>query len=277
MNLGYHHYGLPYNCFAMRHGRSIGNRRHDLSAQGEYGAFTQEFRMSNGSQWQLGPDGIEQSVAAKNWFQTNNLITFDEYHSSDYLRAAESGARLGLLNAKWQRSVLLREREWGWLDNMTKEERWKTYPNEMPREHDRVQKFWWKIPNGESYADVAQRALMQVNSLRREVPLEHVLIVAHIELMETLRYLFEDMNPYEFGELTDDPTEKIHNYQILHYSRRDEFGKVYPTYVRRRSICPWDETKTDNRWKPITSNLTMTNDEMLRMVEQYKFVDDYNH
>lgn len=100
------------------------------------------------------------------------------------------------------------------------------------------------------------------------------------------------MKQSTFRTILSDPKEKIHNGQIIHYTRRDpQTGEIAPTINWMRSICtfhwfgevwfdlryleefvdwylgPWDTTLSTNVWQQI-ERPTWTNEELLAEVRQ---------
>jgi phosphohistidine phosphatase SixA len=57
--------------------------------------------------------GIKQAKVTGEWIRENIGDQFDRYYTSEYVRAMETGAHLGLPNAKWYTEIVLRERDKG--------------------------------------------------------------------------------------------------------------------------------------------------------------------
>ena len=69
-------------------------------------------------------------------------------------------------------------------------------------------------------------------------------------------------------DLSPDPHIKIHNTQILHYSRRDPAtGAVAPYLNWMRSVCPWDLNLSSNEWRPIVRK-KYSNADLLELVQR---------
>src|SRR5438874_4087686 len=61
---------------------------------------------------------------------------------------------------------------------------------------------------------------------------------------------------------------KLHNCQVLHYTRRDPASGVASAHVNwMRSVCPWDLNLSDNGWHPI-DRPQYSNADLLAVVEK---------
>ena len=72
--------------------------------------------------------------------------------------------------------------------------------------------------------------------------------------MWAFRVRLERMSQERYRDLDQDRDEKvkIHNCQVLHYSRRDPAsGAIAPYLNWMRSVCPWDTSLSDNTWQTI--------------------------
>jgi hypothetical protein len=95
-----------------------------------------------------------------------------------------------------------------------------------------------------------------------------VLIVCHGNVMEGFRLLLERMTQFHWLKLRDSKSsfDKIHNCQILWYSRRNpNSGHVHGQLSWLRSICPWDVTRSRNSWERLTRP-TYANHQLLEVV-----------
>jgi len=83
--------------------------------------------------------------------------------------------------------------------------------------------------------------------------------------MWAFRARLERISPNRFVELSrsTDPLDRIHNCQIIQYSRRCPRAKRYDF---TRSICPSDPTKSRNEWEPIVRN-RLSNEDLRAEVE----------
>jgi NAD+ kinase len=264
--------GMPENLVFIRHGESEGNVANDMSKTGNDAAFTPEFRNRHSSTWRLTDKGREQAKAAGKWIKENLPIRFDRLYTSEYLRAMETSALLGIEDARWYAEFYLRERNWGSLDVCPVSERNEKYSHAL-RER-KIDSFYWTPPNGESLAELCLRLDRIIHTLHRECDGKNVAMTCHGEVMWGNRVRLERMPQARFRELdmSRDPKHKIHNCQIIHYTRVTPAGfegagtrAPYLTHVR--SICPWDTNLSTNDWEPI-HRAKYSNEDLLKLVGQ---------
>jgi NAD+ kinase len=107
-----------------------------------------------------------------------------------------------------------------------------------------------------------------LNTLHRECSDRRVLVVCHGEVMWAFRVRLERMPQERYRELDQSPDQriKIHNCQILHYTRRDPVsGELGPHLNWLRSVCPWDPGRSGNEWQPIR-RVSYSNADLLAVV-----------
>jgi NAD+ kinase len=151
---------------------------------------------------------------------------------------------------------------------MSIEQRKREYADEMQRrERDR---FFWAPPGGESMGTLCPRIDRVLNTLHRDGADLRVLMVCHGEVMWAFRVRLERMSQQQYQKLdySADPRDKIHNAQILHYTRREPgTGLIAPYLNWVWSVCPWDATHSRNEWEEIRRP-KYANEELLAVVEQ---------
>lgn len=259
---------MPLDLVLVRHGESEGNVAFGLSHQGDNSLFTPEFLSRHSSRWRLTARGVEQAQATGEWIRANISPSFDRCYVSEYLRAMETAAHLGLEDARWYREFYLRERDWGMLDLMTNEERRKRYSDELDRR--KLDAFFWTPPGGESLASMCLRLDRILLTLHRECSDMRVILVCHGEVMWGFRVRLERMTQERYRELDQvrEPKIKMHNCQVLHYTRHDpQTGELLPYLGWMRSLCPWDLSLSDNDWHPI-QRVKYSNEELLGVVQK---------
>merc|ERR1719410_73760 len=101
---------------------------------GDHSLYSGEFKQRHSAMWRLTDRGREQAVAAGRWLLQEDLVNFDRYYVSEYLRAMETAAQLDLPSARWYAEMLLRERDLGQMDLMSEEERKKHMYDELVRQ-----------------------------------------------------------------------------------------------------------------------------------------------
>lgn len=271
---------LPVDLVLVRHGESEGNVATQRSRQGDHSVFTPEFLARHSSRFRLSARGREQAVAAGEWLRGEFSLlcptipgsaSFDRHYTSEYVRAMETAALLGLPAARWYADFYLRERNWGDMEVLPESERKAHFAASMAMK--KCAPFFWTPPNGESIAEVCLRVDRVLATLHREADtFRRVVLVCHGEVMWAFRVRLERLSErqYKQMDLSKDPHDRIHNCQVLHYSRRDPAtGFTYPFANWVRSVCPLDPVLSSNEWRAI-SRQTFTNEELLARVQKTK-------
>lgn len=249
-----HHFDSPRlaDLVLIRHGESEGNVARQRSIEGDHSLFYGEFQHRHSCNWRLTDRGRRQAAAAGEWLRKNDLVHFDRYLVSEYLRAMETAARLQLPDARWFAEMLIRERDWGQMDLMSEQERMIKMQDELRRRD--LDRFYYAAPGGESLAAVAQRADRLLCVLHRECADKRAIVVCHGEVMWAMRTRLERMPQDSFRELQESGrmVDQIHNGHILHYTRRDpQTGEIAPFFTHMRSVCPWNEKLSPKGWMTI--------------------------
>jgi broad specificity phosphatase PhoE len=151
----------------------------------------------------LSPTGEEQARATGRWLAgLPEARRPDVAVVSPYLRAV-STAELALAGTgvPMSRDERLRDRELGILDGLTGHGVRRRYPDEAAR-RDRLGKFYYRPPGGESWTDVALRLRALLGDLRRDHAGGRVLLFGHDALVFLLRYLVEGLTEAELMALT---------------------------------------------------------------------------
>ncbi|WP_422756155.1 histidine phosphatase family protein [Micromonospora sp. WMMD708] len=144
---------------------------------------------------------------------------------SPYLRAVRT-AELALAGTGIPASVdeRLRDRELGILDGLTGHGVARRFPDEAAR-RQRLGKFYYRPPGGESWTDVALRLRTLLGDLRRDHPGRRVLLFGHDALVFLLRYLVEGLSEAELMGLTR--KHVIANCSVTGWSA-DATGRLVP-------------------------------------------------
>ncbi|XP_049848826.1 uncharacterized protein LOC126316776 [Schistocerca gregaria] len=260
-------YGWPLELVLVRHGHSEGNEAVNRSSRNDLSAYTPEFKKKHSSTYRLTDKGIMQAQIAGKWIRENIGEVFDRYYTSEYVRAMETSAYLNLPNAKWYTEIVLRERDKGWLDNTSHADKKHLFADELERR--KRDAFFWAPPGGESLANVCIRVEHTFATLRRECSNQKVIIVCHGEVMWAFRVRIEKLSQIRFHQLkaSSDPKDRIHNAQILHYSRIDPVtNKVWPYFRFMRSNCPWNQEYSSGSWIEF-ERPTYTNEELMNSAQ----------
>lgn len=279
---GVHHFQEPRlaDLVLIRHGESEGNVARQRSIDGDHSLFTGEFQNRHSCNWRLTDRGRQQAAAAGEWLRANNLVHYDRYLVSEYLRAMETAGRLDLPDSRWYAEMLIRERDWGQMDLMSEQERMAKMQDELRRRD--LDRFYYAPPGGESLAAVAQRADRLLGVLHRECAGKRVIVVCHGEVMWAMRTRLERMSQDTFHELQESGqmVDQIHNGHILHYTRTDpQTGEVAPFFTHMRSVCPWNERLSPKGWmkieRPVYDNamLLATAERVPRMIVSDEYIE----
>ncbi len=262
---------LPTDLVLVRHGQSHANLAIGKSRQGDHSAFSPEFRQKHTSGIKLTELGREQATKAGelliSQFYRRGGNLFDRHYVSEYKRAKETAALLGLPDARWYCEPYLAERDWGELDNLPENERQENFGRSLKMR--KVEPFFWRPPNGESFSDLCLRVDRMLDTLHRECSEDRVVMVCHGEVMRAFQIRLERLSQQRFRELafSRDSSEIIQNCQINHYTRRcPRTGQLYP-YI---GWVKWYRQSVENsvsmsEWISITRE-AYSNEDLLEMV-----------
>jgi probable phosphoglycerate mutase len=179
----------------IRHGESVGNV---AATRAEEKGSDQIDIAERDADVQLSDAGEKQAEAVAGWL--NDLPEDERPHVvivSPYARARQT-AEIALkgLDIPALRDERLRDRELGVLDLHTVHGIRSKFPEESQR-RQRLGKFYYRPPGGESWADV----LLRIRSLLRDVaedhPEERVLFFAHDAVVSLFRYVLEGLDEEE--------------------------------------------------------------------------------
>ncbi len=191
---------LPSVLIATRHGESIANVEFQLAEAN--GALTVPITCRD-ADIALSMHGQAQAQALGRWWAA--LAPGDRPRAvwcSPYVRAAET-ARIALAQAAGLGAVpvdlaphydeRLRDRELGVLEMLTAAAIEKRHPEEAARRR-RSGELYYRPPGGESWSDVALRVRSCLRDLCLEEAGRPVLLVAHDNVVLTLRYVLEQLS-----------------------------------------------------------------------------------
>lgn len=98
-----------------------------------------------------------------------------------------------------------------------------------------------------------------------------MIVVTHGEFMSAARAALEYMSDEDWVKADDDPTFKIENTHIYHYSRLDPNKEIPGKYLSwRRTICAYKETESG--WAEIKRR-RYSNQDLLEQVDFLRPVD----
>ena len=246
---------LPIDLILIRHGQSEGNEAKRRSEKGDNSAFKALTTGRHSRSYRLSQKGREQAITAGKWLVGEFLkdgITFDRFIVSEYTRAMETASLLDLPDASWYRNFYLTERDWGDIEISPEDERNDKFKDAL--EMRLIEPFFWRPPNGESFAELCLRLDRVLQTLHRECNNKRVIIVCHGEVMRAFRVLLERMPQQKFKELylSKEKEDRIYNCEIIHYTRRDpETNQIgdYANWMRR--IRPSETPIWNTGWQKI--------------------------
>ncbi len=262
---------LPIDLVLVRHGQSEGNALKRRSEAGDREAFTEEFLRRHTASWRLTTAGRLQAFQAGSWLNKEfygHGITFDRLYTSNYYRAMETAAGLKLPDASWYQDFYLTERDWGDLDKCTDDERQEKFGDALKRRED--EPFFWRAPNGERFVELCLRVDRHLSTLHNSCSDKRVCIVCHGEVMRAFQVRIERLSQERFRELhlSENSDDRIHNCQIIHYSRRNPKTKAVEPYCNWvRMVRPTVSPAWDTGWRQITRS-QYSNEDLLAIVSQ---------
>jgi broad specificity phosphatase PhoE len=240
---------MPLDLVLVRHGESEGNEA-VRRARGGDDALLLRVREHHSSFWRLTEEGIAQAQRCGEWLRGSFPQGFDRYYTSEYARAMETAAWLGLSGAEWYVHPDLRERSWGDLDRLTSEERQEHFAESLAEKA--ASPFYWRPPNGESIAEVGARLRGIVRGLQSDCPAGMAILVCHGELIGAFRAKLEYMSQDDYRRWATDPAERLLNGEVVQYSRRDpDSGEIADDLEWRRSVVPGDATHS-KAWRRLS-------------------------
>jgi 2,3-bisphosphoglycerate-dependent phosphoglycerate mutase len=173
----------------VRHGQSTGNV---IAEAAETGGLEVIDILERDADVPLSDLGREQAAAVGRWLADQPDDEVPEVAVvSPYLRAVQT-AELALAGSDLQPVVdeRLRDRELGVLDLLTRRGVAARLPDEG-RRRQRLGKFYYRPPGGESWADVVLRLRTLLWELRQDYPDGRILLFSHEAVVLLVRYLAE--------------------------------------------------------------------------------------
>ncbi|MDO8600137.1 MAG: phosphoglycerate mutase family protein [bacterium] len=261
---------LPIDLLLVRHGQSEGNVARRRSEAGDHSAFTDAFRDRHSASFRLTELGRMQAEQAGAWLRKEFWPGpgFDRYVTSEYTRAMETAALLNLPNAEWLCDFYLTERDWGEMDICSEKEREEKFGDAIRRR--KIEPFFWRPSNGESFKQSCLFADRVLDTLHRECSDKRMIIVCHGEVIRAFQVKIEHMSQVRFKELifSQQPEDRIWNCQIVHYTRRNpENGKLAPYAGWVRMIRPTENPVWITEWRAI-KRPRYSNQDLLNVVSR---------
>ncbi len=259
---------LPIDLVLVRHGQSEGNLAKRLSEEGDNSAHARVYEGRHTQALRLTDRGRNQAKRAGIWIR-ENFGKFDRHYVSGYARALETAGLLELNDARWYQNPYLTERDWGHMDGLTEEERAGQYARALAMRD--VEPYYWAPPNGESFNALCLRQERVLDTLHREQSDKSDIVVCHGEVMWAYRAIIERMAAHEFKQLhlSDNSFDRIHNCEIIHYTRRLPRTRELAPYLGWfRMIRPTETPVWVSGWCEIKRR-TYSSDDLLALIEEH--------
>lgn len=118
--------GMPIDLLLVRHGHSEGNRALESAEDGDVRLHQdRRYRARSAADYRLTAEGRAQAATAgvwlRSWLDDEGLEGFDRWYCSPFVRTRETAALLGIDTAQWQLESLLRERDFGLWEGLSKD------------------------------------------------------------------------------------------------------------------------------------------------------------
>jgi broad specificity phosphatase PhoE len=207
--------GGPRALWLVRHAQSLGNVADDRAREAGAARLDLDVRDPD---VELSETGVRQAAALGRWLASQPedgrpTVVF----TSPYERAvatATHAVRESGLDLPIHRDERLRERDLGAFDGFTGVGIRERFPDEAAR-RQRLGKFYYRPPGGESWADVALRTRNVLDMFERRYGDERVLVVSHQAVIMVFRYVLEELPERELLEI--DRREQIANCAVTSY------------------------------------------------------------
>ena len=223
----------PAEIVLVRHGESLGNvaDREAIAAKAHrLGLSESDERIDLSPEGQKQADALGRHLAEMPEGERPTVVV-----SSPYRRARATAERaLAHLDVEVLLDERLRERELGIFDGVT----WYGIKAEHPEEsdrRDRIGKFYYRPPGGESWADVVLRIRSLVVELQARFPGERVWLFSHEAVILAFRYVLEGLEAGRVLELQKE--EPVANCSMTKY--RDEGEGL--TLIARDDVSAIDD------------------------------------
>jgi broad specificity phosphatase PhoE len=208
----------------VRHAQSEGNVADDAAR----GAHAERLDLDiRDPDVPLSAVGKEQALAlGRSWQSLEAGSRPTRLLSSPYERARQT-ALVAVEAAGWDIEVepdeRLRERDLGMLDGYTRYGVEARFPEEAER-RDRLGKFYYRPPGGESWADVAGR-VRAVLEAKGPAPGERLLVVTHQAVLMLFRYVLEALDEQRVLEI--DRREGVANTSVTVYAGEPDSMRLH--------------------------------------------------
>ena len=206
----------PETITLVRHGESVGNL---ADAEAHERKADRLDLAARDADVELSDNGRRQADALGRWYrQATDAERPTLVVASPYRRAADT-ARLAVgEHLEVVVDERLRERDLGVLNGLTGQGIRAAYADEAER-RDKLGKFYYQPPSGESWADVVLRVRSVLADLRHDFEDARVWMFTHQAVIMSFRYVLEGLSEHDLLEV--DRTARIANVSRTTYHRTD--------------------------------------------------------
>lgn len=208
---------MPGELLIVRHGESAGNvaRERALAARLPVIDIAQR-----DCDVPLSQAGEQQSRSLGVWLGREGRAP-DAMYCSPYIRAQET-ARIARAAGKWDVPLVvderLREKEFGMFDRLTRSGIAAKFPEQVEM-RQRLGKFYYRPPGGESWADVILRLRSAFDSIEHKHRGKRIAIVSHQVVVLCMRYIIEQLDEAQILKI--DALGDVANCSLTAYDRDD--------------------------------------------------------
>ena len=183
---------------------------------------------------ELSPLGRDQAAAVGRWLaEAPEAWRPTLVLTSPYRRAAETArAALGSSGVPLDVDERLRERDLGAFDGLTGRGIRARHPAEAAR-RDKVGKFYYQPPSGESWADVVLRVRSFLADLGHGFEGQHLWVFTHQAVIMAFRYVLEDIDEQRLLEI--DREVQIPNASLTRFRGAGD-GLELETFADTRAV-----------------------------------------
>jgi 2,3-bisphosphoglycerate-dependent phosphoglycerate mutase len=214
----------PSRLVIVRHGESGRNVAKQIAKSKGDHLFGSDIRDIDVSLTTRGH--TEARVTGAHLAKKYNKDNFDVIFASPYRRTVQTAKHIrGKMKARIPLvpEERLREIEFGILDGLTTEGiKWK-YPDEFSR-RERIGKYWYRPPGGESRPDVALRVHSFLGALTRDYRRKKVLVVCHSVVVLVFRRLLERWGERKY--MKTEAEDDVRNCSVTIYEYRPAKKKL---------------------------------------------------
>lgn len=209
---------VPSSLTVVRHAESMGNVANARARAAEAHQLDLDVRDAD---VELSDNGIRQADALGRWFGS---LTDDERPtlvlSSPYRRALHTARRtVGETEVEIIVDERLRERDLGRFDGLTGRGIRDRYADEADR-RAHVGKFYYRPPQGESWAEVVLRVRSLFADLRTGFGDARIWLFSHQAVIMSMRYVIEGLDEQQLLDLDRELT--LGNASVTTYERRGQ-------------------------------------------------------